>query len=474
MSEYLLKIIFGFNYFVLFYFIILNGTYFLMTMLSFFAIRRYVKEYHLVKHERLFQSSFYKPISIIAPAYNEEAVILESVKSMLQLHYPEFEVIVVNDGSTDRTLEILRGRYRLKKSLRPYQMLIPCRDIKGIYTSEDYPNLVVVDKINGQKADAQNAGINVSKYPLFSVLDSDSLLEPDVMLKLVRPFLDDEKTIAAGGIVRIANGCRIVAGEVVEIGLSPKWLPNFQVVEYLRAFLFGRVGWDVFNSLLIISGAFGLFKKDVVIGIGGYKQDTVGEDMEIVVRMHRQMREKREPYRITFIPEPVCWTEAPETLKVLGRQRNRWQRGLMDSLWTHKKMLLNPRYGLVGLFAMPFFFFFEMLGPVVELTGYVIFAASLYFHIINIQFAVLFLLVAIVLGIVLSLIALVLEELSFRKYPKYSQVLKLFFFAIFENMGYRQIHTWWRVKGIIDFLKGSKQWGKMERKEFTTHISKKR
>ncbi len=445
-----------------------------MTIVSFFAIRRYMKEYHLIKYERLFQSSFYKPISIVAPAYNEEAVILESVKSMLQLHYPEFEVIVVNDGSTDRTLEILKERYKLKKSLRPYQMLIPCRDIKGIYTSEDYPNLVVVDKINGQKADAQNAGINVSKYPLFSVLDSDSLLEPDVMLKLVRPFLDDEKTIAAGGIVRIANGCRVVAGEVVEIGLSPKWLPNFQVVEYLRAFLFGRVGWDVFNSLLIISGAFGLFKKDVVIGIGGYKQDTVGEDMELVVRMHRHMKEKREPYRITFIPEPVCWTEAPETLKVLGRQRNRWQRGLMDSLWTHKKMLLNPRYGLVGLFAMPFFFFFEMLGPVIELTGYIIVPVSLYFHIINIRFAVLFLLVAIVLGIVLSLIALVLEELSFRKYPKYSQVLKLFFFAIFENMGYRQIHTWWRVKGIIDFLKGSKQWGKMERKEFTTHISKKR
>ena len=469
MFETIIKIVLSYNYFVLFYFVILNGTYIFITILSFFAIRKYIKEYHLIKHKRLFQSSFYKPISIIAPAYNEESSILESTKSLLQLHYPEFEIIVVNDGSTDKTLEILKTGYKLKKSFRPYQKLIPCKDIKEIYISEEYPNLVVVDKINGRKADALNAGINVSKFPLFSAIDSDSLLEPDVMLKLVRPFLDNPKTIAVGGIVRIANGCKIRAGEVIEINLSRKWLPNFQIVEYLRAFLFGRVGWDVLNGLLVISGAFGLFKKQVIIEAGGYKHDTVGEDMELIVRIHRLMREKNRPYRITFIAEPVCWTEVPESLKVLGRQRNRWQRGLIDSLLTHKKMLFNPRYGVVGLFAMPFFFFFEMLGPIVEFTGYIVFAFSWFFHIINIQFAILFLFVAIVLGIVLSLNSLVLEELSFRKYPKYSHILKLFVFSIIENFGYRQLHTWWRFKGIIDYIRGKKEWGKMERKGLSTN-----
>ena len=426
-----------------------------------------MREFHLVKHKRLFQSHFF-PITIIAPAYNEESTIFESVKSLLQLEYPDFEIIIVNDGSTDRTFEILKKGYGLKKSFRPYQKLLTCTEIKGIYTSKKYPELVCIDKINGGKADALNAGINVAKYPFVSVIDSDSILEPDVMLKLIRPFMDDEKTIAVGGIIRVANGCKVVAGKVVEIGLSPRWLPNFQIVEYLRAFLFGRVGWDALNSLLIISGAFGLYKRKVLLEIGGYKQDTVGEDIELVVRMHRHMREKNEPYRITFIPEPVCWTEVPETLKVLGRQRNRWQRGLVDSLWTHKKMLLNPRYGIVGIFAMPFFFLFEMLGPVVELTGYVVFAISWYFHIINVQFAVLFLIVAIVLGVVLSLSALVVEELSFRKYPKYSHVFKLVVFSVFENFGFRQLNTFWRFRGIIDFLRGIKEWGKMEKKEFMT------
>ncbi len=426
-----------------------------------------MREFHLVKHKRLFQSHFF-PITIIAPAYNEESTIFESVKSLLQLEYPDFEIIIVNDGSSDRTFEILKKEYELKKSFRSYQKLLTCTEIKGIYTSNKYPELMVIDKINGGKADALNAGINVAKYPFVSVIDSDSILEPDVMLKLIRPFMDDEKTIAVGGIIRVANGCKVVAGKVVEIDLSHRWLPNFQIVEYLRAFLFGRVGWDALNSLLIISGAFGLYKKKVLVEIGGYKHDTVGEDIELVVRMHRHMREKNEPYRITFIPEPVCWTEVPESLKVLGRQRNRWQRGLVDSLWTHKKMLLNPRYGIVGIFAMPFFFLFEMLGPFVELTGYVVFAISWYFHIINIQFAVLFLIVAIVLGVVLSLSALVVEELSFRKYPKYSHVLKLVFFSVFENFGYRQLNTFWRFKGIIDFLRGIKEWGKMEKKEFMT------
>jgi len=453
-----------YNYFVLVYFIVLNSTYLLMTVLSFFSIRRYMREYHLVKHRRLFQSSFYKPISIVAPAFNEEATIVESVRSLLQLHYPEYEIIVVNDGSTDSTLDKLKLALNLKISLKPIQYVITCKKIKNVYISEDYANLVIVDKENGRKADALNAGINIARYPLVSVIDSDSVLEPDVMLKLVRPFLDDARTIAVGGIVRVVNGCTVRAGEVTEIRLSKKILPNIQIIEYLRSFLFGRVGWDILNSLLVISGAFGLFRKDVVIESGGYRHDTVGEDMELVVRMHRFMRERRLPYRVTFVAEPVCWTEVPESLKILSRQRNRWQRGLIESLLIHKKMLFNPAFGVVGMLGMPFFFFFEMFGPVVEFTGYVVFGFSWYFGVINLQFAVLFLTVAVIFGIVLSLGSLVLEELSFRKYPKISHIFILFIISIMENFGYRQIHSWWRLKGTLDFLRGKKQWGKMERK----------
>jgi len=472
MIEHIITFILLFNYFVLFYFLSINSTYILLTVLSFFSLRRYIKESHIIKSQknRLFQSSFYKPISILVPAYNEEATICENVKSLLQIHYPEFEIIVVNDGSTDETLEVLKQKYHLKRSYRPNTNNIMCEEIKGLYTSHEYSHLVVVDKVNGGKADALNAGINMSRYPLFSAIDSDSLLEHDAMLKLIRPFLDNHRTIAAGGIVRVSNGCKARAGEIVEIDLSSSWLPNLQIVEYLRAFLFGRVGWDILNGLLVISGAFGLFRKDVVVASGGYRSDTIGEDMELIIRLHREMREKKKPYRITFIPEPVCWTEVPESLKILGNQRNRWQRGLIESLLAHKKMLLNPRFGIVGLLAMPFYFFFETLGPLIELIGYGVFLFSLLFGIINIQFAILFFVVAIVLGVVLSVSSLVLEELSFRKYPRYRHIAKLFIYSIIENFGYRQLNTWWRVRGILDFLIGKKKWGTMERKGITQKV----
>lgn len=459
------KLLYFFNMFVLSYFIIVNGLYIVLTTISFIVIRRYLQENILARQRlKLFQTSFYKPISIIAPAFNEQATICDSVRSLLQLHYPEFEIIVVNDGSTDKTLEVVMNEYRLKPSPRPYPTTLPCKEIRGVYVSKDYPQLVVVDKVNGGKADALNAGINVSRYPVFGAIDSDSLLEHDVMLKLVRPFLSDPDTIAAGGIVRVANGCHVESGEVVEIGLSKKWLPNFQIVEYLRSFLFGRVGWDAMNGLVIISGAFGLFRKDAVVACGGYASDTVGEDMELVVRLHRHFREKKAPYRITFVPEPVCWTEVPENTRTLGRQRNRWQRGLADTIMRHRKMLFNKRYGVVGLLVLPFFLFFELLGPIIEFFGYIVFAIALATGAVNEIFAVLFFIVAFLLGSFLSLASLTLEELSFRKYPRFKHVITLFVFGLLENFGYRQIHAWWRLKGLWSYLRREKSWGAMERK----------
>jgi len=466
MKEIALDLIQKYNWLVLLYFLGINGTYILLNILSFFAIKRYLKERKTTELERIFQSPFFEPISIIAPAYNEEETVVESAKALLQLQYPQHEVVVVNDGSKDRTLKMLVERYKMVKAPITYPMQIDCKRIKQVYVSPEYPNLVLVDKENGGKGDAMNAGVNVSRYPLVCFIDADSLLEPDALLKVVRPFLEDPTTIGVGGIVRIANGCKVKAGRVIEVGMAKNSLARFQIVEYLRAFLFGRTGWDILNGMLIISGAFGLFSKKAVVECGGYRSDTVGEDMEFTVRLHRIMREKKRLYRITFIADPVCWTQVPEKLKILSGQRNRWQRGLMDSMFFNMKMLFNPKYGIVGLFAMPFFFFFEMLGPIAEFTGYIVFFVSWYLNIVSFTFALFFLAAAIVLGIILSMGSLVLEELSFRRYPKILHLVILFAYAVLENFGYRQLNTWWRFKGCLDHILGKRGWGKMERKGF--------
>lgn len=466
LRQTVLELIVGYNVFVLAYFLLLNGTYIAMNFISFASVRSYESEMQAVRYEEIFRSSFYQPISVLSPAYNEEPTIVSAVQSLLQLRYPEFDVIVINDGSTDKTLDVLIEAYSLKKIPRTYAKKIDFEPIKAIYASPDFPELIVIDKVNGGKADALNAGITVSTYPLFCTLDADSLLERDCLLKVSRPFIEHPDVVAVGGIVRIANGCDIRYGEVVNVGIPKSGLARFQVVEYLRAFLFGRVGWASINALLVISGAFGLYKKQTVLEAGGYKTHSVGEDMELVVRMHRYLRSIKRKYRIVFLPDPVCWTEVPEDLKTLGKQRSRWQQGLAEALSSNRRMLLNPRFGAVGLLAMPFFFFMEMLGPVVEFTGYFVFLASWYFGLVSPFFALLFLGAAILLGVVLSTGSLVLEEMTFRRYPRLSDILVLFVYSVLESFGYRQLHTWWRLRGLVRSLTGKHSWGEMERKGF--------
>jgi len=464
----LASIILGFNIAILIYFIAINGSYFILLAISYFSVLQYRRRIEHEQWRRIIQSPLTIPVSIIAPAYNEELTIDESVKSLLMLEYPEFEVIVVNDGSTDNTLGKLRTSFNLHPIPADIEEKVPCQQILGLYRSPDNPNLIAVDKINGGKADALNAGINVSRYPVICAIDADSLIEGGALLRVTKPFLERQgKTVAVGGIVRVANGCTIEAGRVVRVGLSHAWLPLIQAVEYLRAFLFGRSGWSALNSLLIISGAFGVFRKDVVVTIGGYRHDTVGEDMELVVRMHRYLREQRQEYEMHFLPDPVCWTEVPESLKVLGRQRNRWQRGLIDSLRIHRRMMLNPRYSTIGMVAFPYFVLFEMMAPVVELSGYIIIPLSYALGMVDFLFFALFLTVAILIGVILSTGAVVLEELSFRRYPKTSDIARLVAAAFLENFGYRQLTVWWRVKAFWDYFSGRTAWGKMERKGFT-------
>ncbi len=461
--EILATILVVINILIFFYFVFVNFSYITLIIFSYIQTKRSKKESSIFQLSGLFDTRLYKSISILAPAYNEEASIIESTEALLHLEFADYEIIVINDGSKDSTLEKLIKHFQLKKIDRYIPKSIETEPIKAVYGSHRHPNLFVVDKENGRKADALNAGINVSRKDLICAVDSDTLLEPTVLQQMLMAFVADPTTVAVGGVVRVANGCKFELGEVSEVKVPESTIGRIQAVEYLRAFLFGRTGWDYFDSLLIISGAFGVFDRASVINVGGYLHDTVGEDMELVVRLHRHYRDKGEKYRVRFLPEPVCWTEVPESWKVLGGQRNRWQRGLADTLWRHRKMMLNPKYGRLGFVAMPFFLFVELLSPIIELGGYVILLISFFLGVINVQFALLFLTAAILLGMILSVLSVLMEELTFRRYDRMRDVAILILYAFVENLGYRQIHAWWRFRGLIDFFKGNKSWGEMTR-----------
>lgn len=466
MGELLPRILVALNVLVLGYFVVLNVSYLAMSVLAFRALRRYGRRMKSIDVQEMLEWSEPPGISLIAPAFNEEQTCVASVRSLLTLEYADYEVVVVNDGSTDATLERLTEAFDFRPAARLPASEIPTEEVRGIYRSRRHPDLWLVDKENGGKADALNTGINYSRKPLFCAMDADSLLERDALLRIVRPFLEDDRTIAAGGILRIVNGCTVRHGQIQEIGLPDNLLARTQVLEYLRAFLTGRMGWDAVGATLVISGAFGAFRRSAVAAAGGYATDTVGEDMELVVRLHRYHREVEIPYRIHFVPDPVAWTECPEDLATLGRQRDRWQRGLYQSLTRHWTMMLRPRYGRPGMLAFPYFFFLELLGPAIEVGAYVVFALTLLAGLADPWYVAAFLAVAIVLGIALSLFAIVLEELSFRRYPRWQDLLRLGWIAVIENVGYRQLVSWWRIKGTVSALRGVETWGAMTRKGF--------
>jgi cellulose synthase/poly-beta-1,6-N-acetylglucosamine synthase-like glycosyltransferase len=455
------------NYFITGYFVFVNIVYISMLLIAFGAIRKYSHHIQSLEMKNLFLSPFAKPVSLLVPAYNEQASIVQSLKSILQLQYPAYEIILINDGSSDDTLGQLLKSFDLVKTKNVFRKQLPCQNIKGIYESTTYSNLIIVDKANGGKADALNAGINISQYPLICSLDADSVLESDVLIKIVRPFIEDHTTVAAGGSIRIANGCEIFNGRVNQIGLPKSFLGKFQVMEYLRAFLAGRMAFSLINGLVIISGAFGIFKKSKVIEIGGYNSGSIGEDMELVLRLHARLREKNEPYNITFIPDPVCWTEAPEDYKTFGLQRQRWQRGLLESLLGNKKMLFNPRYGIIGILAYPFFLFVEGLGPIIEVLGFVLFLISWYFNMVAYPLVYLFFLATIVLNIFLSIGSVIFEEMTYRRYPNTSTIIMLIGLSFIEIIIYRPVTVWYRLVGLFQYFSGKKGgWGKMVRKGF--------
>ena len=465
--ELLLKSVVGFNRYVLYYFLTLNTVYLVLFIVSLFEVVRFVRRTFFSDYQQILKSEMTWPISIIVPAHNEERGIVETVRSLLQLNYGEFEVLVVNDGSKDNTLERLIRAFDLRKTDRIYRRTLPTARVRGIYASLEVPNLVVVDKEQGGKSDALNAGINLSRYPLFCSVDADSVIEENALLRVVKPFMEHpEEMVAVGGIVRIVNGCEVRDGRVVRISLPRKALPVFQVVEYLRAFLSGRIGWSVLRSLLIISGAFGLYKKSDVVAVGGYDSYTDTEDLELVVKLHEHLKKQKTKYRIVFVPDPVCWTEVPERFKTLLLQRNRWHRGLLQSFSRHWRMLLNPRYGVIGTVALPYFLLFEVLGPFVEVLGYLSVILAYFLGILNMEFFLLFLLAAVFYGVFLSIAAVLLEEISFRRYPAWEDLARLIWYAVWENVGFRQLLALFKVKAFFDFILRRRRWGEMGHRGF--------
>jgi len=451
---------------VLAYFLAINTLYLVFSVVAYLHLRQHRKRWTARELGAVVRSPATPGISVVAPAYNEEATVEESLRSLLLLNYPQFEVVLVNDGSKDRTLQVVIDKFELVRAPAAYAEPLPTQPVRGVYRSLANRDLVVIDKQNGGKADAINAGVNAARFPLVCVIDADSLLEDHALTRAVLPFIEDPDTVAAGGIVRIANGCTVERGRVTDVTLPTSALARFQVVEYLRAFLAGRVAQSAANALLIISGAFGIFKRDALLAIGGFNHDTIGEDMELVTRLHRVYRERQQRYRIVFQPDPVCWTEAPESRTVLARQRNRWQRGTLQVLSYHRHMLFNPRYGVVGLFAMPYYLLFEALGPVIEMAGYVVTFVAIPLGLLDVRFAQLLFLSAVMYGTMISLLSVVLEEISFRRYLRVSDLLTMVLFGFLENFGYRQLTTWWRLQGVVDFLRGKQGWGAMTRKGF--------
>ena len=406
------------------------------------------------------------PITIIAPAHNEESSIRVAVRNLLELDYPQLEVIVVNDGSKDRTLEEIREEFRLRLVRAVYVAEVKTAAVRGLYRSDVDARLVVIDKEpGGSKADAVNAGLNATTSPYVCIVDADSLLERDALLRIMVPILEDPKrVVAVGGIIRVLNGSEITGGHLRRVRLPRKSIEVLQVIEYLRAFLIGREAWSQGNMLMIISGAFGVFRTDLVRAVGGYRRDAIGEDFDLVARLHRHLRQKNADYRIPFVPDPMCWTEAPSDLKSLGRQRARWQKGLLDVLWSNRDMLFSWRYGRIGFLALPYLWLFELLAPVIEIGGVFTIVVAACVGALSKGFFEQFLLFGYAFATVISIGSVLQEEVTYKRYNDWQDVARLLTYCFLEHFPYRQLHLVWRLQGIWQYLRGDNTWKPLTRK----------
>jgi cellulose synthase/poly-beta-1,6-N-acetylglucosamine synthase-like glycosyltransferase len=448
------------------YFAGLNGAYTLLLLIGGGQVSDWVRRRPMRDFRGVSVSPLSLPVTIVVPAFNEAAVIVHSVRALLASRYRELQVMVVNDGSTDATLDALVRAFELVPVERVPRANLVTAPVRGVYASRHDARLVVIDKENGGKADALNCGIRYAAYPLFCSIDSDTILDPDALARLVWAFQAEPETVATGGIVRVVNGSRVENGRLRAIRTPSSPLVNIQIVEYLRAFLAGRAGWSRMNMLLIVSGAFGLFRRQTVIDAGGYDTTTVGEDAELIVRLHHHCRERGQRYKITFVADPICWTEAPADLAMLARQRDRWQRGLLETLWRHRGMIGRPRFGIIGLLGLPFFVVFEAAGPLIEVTGMIFTAVGLAVGFVSPAIASIVFALASTYGLVLSFGALLIEGRAFARYPGWRDLRRLTAAAVLENFGYRQWLAFVRARSIWRVVRQHEGWGEMSRVGF--------
>ncbi len=458
----------AYNRFLLYYLgvmLVLAGA---LVIVGWLSVSHYVRMRPLRDYRHVGTSALSMPVSIIVPGYNEELNIVESVHSLLATQFSQLEVIVVNDGSNDGTINRLKEAFKLVAIERTPRSGLPTAQVLQVFASPLDPRIVVVDKVNGGKADALNAGINYSQYPLVSAIDADTMLDPGALARLVWEFESHPDTVATGGIVRIANGSTVKDGRLVSIATPHReFLANVQIVEYLRAFLGGRLGWSRMGMLLIISGAFGLFRRDVLVNAGGYSTATITEDAELILRIRKYQADHGQPCRITFFPDPICWTEAPTTAKALVRQRDRWQRGLGETLIRHRGMLFRKKYGRIGWLALPYFWLFEFLEPLITVTGMVVTTVALLFGFGDIRVYLLMLAFAFAYGYFISMAIILLEERAFRRYANWNDLRRMTTVALLENFGFRQWQSFIRARAIFRIRSRKREWGGQKRVGFT-------
>lgn len=452
----------------IYYVMIVNILYFAIMGLSYRNISTIFRRSKYSSYNTLSGSELVPSVSLLVPAYNEELTIIENVYCLMTLNYPNYEVIVINDGSSDKTLSVLISEFKLEKMSNPeIRGTIETNDMRGIYHNPDYPQLFIIDKENGGKADSLNAGINFSHYPLISSIDADSLLEKDALIRMARMYMENpEEMVAIGGDVRIANGCLIENGAVKKVSLPRKIWPMFQSIEYLKAFLGGRIGWSHINGLVIVSGAFGLFRKDYVIAVGGYRGGYPGEDMNIIIKLHRYMLSHKLPYKVAFCPEAVCWTQAPDSYKIISNQRMRWGRGNLKNMIENRGMLFNPKYKVMGMITMPYNVLFETFNPYFRITGLLALIGYTLLDMTHWRILLTFFLLNFLSGYLLSVGAIILEEIAFRRFKKLSDLWKMLLFSALKFAGYHQLGVIWRIQGHIQYLRKNNSWGAMTRQSW--------
>ena len=412
-----------------------------------------------------FSDNYYIPITIIVPAYNEEVTVVQTVKSLLTLDYKLYEIIVVDDGSKDTTSKQMIDAYNMHEVRRPIHRSIACQPEEFIYESHDEKvPLTLIRKKNGGKADALNMGINAAQYPYFICMDADSVLQYDSLRKLVVPVLENEQVVAVGGNVRPSNDVELCDGRVNKYRLPCNILACMQLLEYDRSFLASRILFDKFNGSLIISGAFGMFKKEIVVAAGGYDHGTMGEDMELVVKLHSYCLTNHIPYSIRYATDAVCWTQVPEKLGDLKKQRKRWHLGLFQTMWKHREIMANPKYGAVGVVSYMYFLLYELLSPFIEVFGVLSMVFAYFIDLLNLRFMLVFLLIYALYNSILTLTAFFSRIQTIDLTVKFMDFLKAVMLCFFEVTTLRFIMAFVRLMAFNGYKKKKLDWGRIERK----------